>query len=212
MTYRNPKTAPGEKPCIYRTCARASILQKHNPKNTSKGDAMRKIAMLAGLLICLAILNAILARAEAGQLKPRHELQAKVTAVHDGDTFWAEIKTPLCGWVLRKVRLTGGVDCPEAKQPWGKEASARTAQLVLGKEVLLVVAGQSWGRPVCQVILPDGRDLGRLLVAEGHAWADRRYTKGPELPRLQAEAKAARRGLWQAKNPIEPRKWRKGER
>lgn len=190
----------------------APHLQKVNPKNNCKGSAMKKLAILTGALICLLILNSLVAVAEAGTVQAQAVLKAKVESVRDGDTFTALIQTPLNGKVQRKIRLSDGVDCPEADQPWGKEATTRTTELVLGKKVLLIVHGQSWGRPTCRVMLPDGRDLGKLLVIEGHAWADPRYTKGPELKRLEQGARAARRGLWQADDPIEPWKWRKRKR
>jgi micrococcal nuclease len=46
-------------------------------------------------------------------------------------------------------------------------------------------------------MLPDGRSLNHELVAAGMAWWYRQYAKDDvSLAKLEAEAKAAKRGLW----------------
>ena len=66
-------------------------------------------------------------------------------------------------------------------------------------------------RLVADVILPDGRNLNRELVRAGLAWWYRRYAPhDAELEALEAEARAARRGLWADPHPVPPWEWRRG--
>jgi micrococcal nuclease len=70
--------------------------------------------------------------------------------------------------------------------------------LAFGKTVRIVPRDTDrYGRTVAEVILPDGRSLNREMVREGLAWWYREYTPhDAELARLEAKARAARRGLW----------------
>ena len=57
-----------------------------------------------------------------------------------------------------------------------------------------------------------GRDAGADMVSSGMAWVfDRYVTPGDSYLRgLQADARAARSGLWSDPAPIEPWAWRRG--
>ena len=65
-----------------------------------------------------------------------------------------------------------------------------------------------------------GRSIGVVTVAgvnveaeqvrRGLAWVYRHYSDDARLLALEAEAKAARRGLWAEANPIPPWEWRHG--
>ncbi|MCE9586008.1 thermonuclease family protein [Candidatus Uhrbacteria bacterium] len=125
----------------------------------------------------------------------------------DGDT----IEVLLDGSAVNvKVRLLG-IDTPESVDPrkpvqcFGKEASKHTAELVEGKRVRLDADPKAdevdkYGRLLRNVILSDGIDLNAELVADGYAHAYLSYPldarRKAELTRLQEEAKAAQRGLW----------------
>src|SRR5216684_2533057 len=61
-----------------------------------------------------------------------------------------------------------------------------------------------YGRTVADVILPDSRVLNRELGAAGLAWWYRQYSKDESLGKLEAEAKATRRGLWADRDPSRP--------
>ena len=56
------------------------------------------------------------------------------------------------------------------------------------------------------------RDAGADMVSSGMAWVfDRYVTPGDSYLRgLQADARAARSGLWSDPAPIEPWAWRRG--
>ncbi|HUT05011.1 MAG TPA: thermonuclease family protein [bacterium] len=64
---------------------------------------------------------------------------------------------------------------------------------------------------VADVILIDGRDLSRMLVASGHAWWYREYVPNDKvLELLENESRKAKRGLWADLSPIPPWEFRHG--
>jgi micrococcal nuclease len=68
-----------------------------------------------------------------------------------------------------------------------------------------------YGRMVGEVILPDGRSLNREMVRQGCAcWYSRYAPHDDELARLEAEARAAHRGLRSQPGAVPPSEWRKG--
>ena len=132
-----------------------------------------------------------------------------VVAVTDGDTI-----TVLRATTLVKVRLAG-IDTPEKTQPWGEQALVFTENLVLMHTVTVTGATTDrYGRLIGTVhFLCDGRNLSYELVRAGLAWWYRAYApKDTTLAQLEAEARAAGRGLWAHSNPIAPWAWRKGRR
>jgi micrococcal nuclease len=137
------------------------------------------------------------------------EFSGRVSKVPDGDTQHViSGERPPC-----KVRLYG-VDCPERKQPYGPAARAFAQGFVAGRTVTVDAQPKvgRYGRIIGKIMV-DGKSLGRELTRAGYAWHYARYApQDIVLARLQAEAKAARRGLWKAKNPIAPWEWRKGKR
>ena len=132
------------------------------------------------------------------------EFSGKVIGVTDGDTL-----TVLRGRSPVKIRLQG-IDCPESGQDFGSRAKSLTSELSFGQAVKVQGHGlDRYGRTVADVILPDGRSLNQELVREGVAWWFRKYAPHDStLSRLEAEARAAKRGLWSQPNPIPPWEWR----
>lgn len=131
----------------------------------------------------------------------------KVVGISDGDTL-----TVLKDRKQVKIRLHG-IDAPESSQDFGSRAKQAASDLAFGKSVTILPRDTDrYGRTVADVLLPDGRSLNREMVREGMAWWYREYAPHDrELERLEAEARAAHRGLWGQSNPIPPWDWRKGE-
>lgn len=144
----------------------------------------------------LAALTLLLATAAAA------ETPEAVVSVHDGDTL------TLASGV--RVRLFG-IDAPELDQPYGTAARDALAAMVNGRVVRVVEhATDRYGRQVGDVVL-DGVSVNRHLVADGAAWCYTRYLPpGDDCPRIEAEARAARRGLWALPDPVPPWTWRAG--
>ncbi len=133
------------------------------------------------------------------------DVVTRVVAVTDGDTM--RIDPPVNG--LSELRLAG-IDAAKAplgrpaNRPWplGDEARAALAALTRDTSIRLAFAGQRtdrYRRLVDQVYRADGRWLqGELLeagLARVHTSLDNREMAG-EMLSIEAEARAARRGLW----------------
>jgi endonuclease YncB( thermonuclease family) len=148
----------------------------------------------------------LLAAALAQPLPPA--FQARVVSITDGDTL-----TVLHNRQQIRIRLYG-VDCPEPGQPFHTRATQRTAALAHGKNVTVrPQSNDRYGRIVAWIVLPDGRTLNEVLLAEGLAWHYRRYApRETRLASLEQDARDARRGLWQDPDPIPPWEWRRASR
>lgn len=93
------------------------------------------------------------------------EFSGEVVGIADGDT----IKVMHDGRP-EKIRLFG-IDCPEKGQAFGNKAKQFSSELAFGKTVTVQEHGlDKYGRTIGVVILPDGRNLNRELVAAGLAW------------------------------------------
>ena len=168
----------------------------------------KKSIAVAALIVALA------GPAAAGYQMAQYEGYA--LSAHDGDTLRVGLDTLVCGQVVRNIRLADGVDAPELDQPMGHEAAERLRELVANKQLVLEVYGRSFDRLVADVrILPGGESLGETLVREGLAQVDPRHAKkNSPLWKIQAEAKAERRGLWggSEKDQTSPWIWRKNRK
>jgi endonuclease YncB( thermonuclease family) len=133
------------------------------------------------------------------------QFTGKVVGISDGDTISVLRESKAV-----KVRLYG-IDAPEKAQAFGTKARQFTAALVFQKDVTVIVhATDRYGRIVGEVLLPDGRSLSQELVKAGMAWWYKPYAaKDTTLAQLEAEARAAQRGLWADAHPIPPWAWRK---
>jgi endonuclease YncB( thermonuclease family) len=134
---------------------------------------------------------------------------ATVVGVADGDTLT----------VLRDDRTTErvrlhGIDAPERGQPFSDRARQFTATLAAGQRVRVEPTDRDrHGRLVAELVLPDGRQLTHAVVEAGYAWWFRRFAPADTtLARLEAEARAARRGLWADRRPVPPWEWRAARR
>ncbi|MGN7468760.1 thermonuclease family protein [Brevibacillus sp. SAFN-007a] len=148
-------------------------------------------------LFALALLLA--ACSASGQPQPNGEMTATVKRVVDGDTF--ELASG------EKVRMIG-VDTPETVkpnhpvEPYGKEASNYTKQLLTGKKVTLkfdVEPYDKYQRLLAYVYMEDGTFVNEKLVRDGYA---RIMTIPPNVAKAdlflaaEREAREANRGLW----------------
>lgn len=131
-----------------------------------------------------------------------------VVGISDGDT----ITVLRNGREQVKIRLYG-IDCPEKRQAWGSRATQATGRLCAGKVVDVQETDiDRYGRTVAIIMLPDGRTLQEVLVAEGMAWVWPRYCKLPvcrEWSEIEVKAREGRAGLWRDAKPIPPWEWRR---
>jgi endonuclease YncB( thermonuclease family) len=134
----------------------------------------------------VALATAIAVAASAGSF-----FDARVLRIVDGDTL--EVVT--AGGDHQRIRLAD-IDAPERGQPWSRRAREALTARVAGKPVRINrVATDVYGRTVGEVYADDVC-VGCELVREGHAWAYRGHEPDPLMLELEAEARAAGRGLW----------------
>ena len=127
------------------------------------------------------------------------EFRADVFRVIDGDTL--EVRHH---GRSERVRVEG-IDCPELKQPYGKEAKRAVMALVIGSPVTMKTYGRSRdGALRADVFLGNGRRLSQILLEEGLAW--KVATEDSHGDDLEEGARYAKRGLWADHNPTPP--WR----
>lgn len=123
----------------------------------------------------------------------------------DGDTFTCRYGA---GETAR-VRVLG-IDCPETRQNYGREAGDLGRRLINNQTVTLHVATTDrYGRVVADVVMPNGQSFGEAMLAAGAAWHYKAYDKRPRLAQLELEAKQEKRGLWQFARPQPPWDYRK---
>ncbi|MFC1876501.1 thermonuclease family protein [Thermodesulfobacteriota bacterium] len=153
---------------------------------------MRPLQRITLYLIILLILPSLLSAWEG-----------KVVSVTDGDT----IKV-LQNGIQVKIRLAS-IDCPEKGQPYGQAARKFTAKLVAGKVAeVWPTDTDRYGRTVAFVFV-GSTDLNKELLKAGLAWHYKRYSRDPELAKLEFEAREQKVGLWKEPGAIAPWEWRK---
>ena len=110
-----------------------------------------------------------------------------------------------------KPKIGSRILCDKAALLSGEHSE--TLRDLIGKRQVTVTWTQAdqYGRPVVQAEA-DGVNVNAEQVRRGFAWAWPRYTTDPRLLDWQAEARAARRGLWADPNPVEPWVWRQVHR
>jgi endonuclease YncB( thermonuclease family) len=134
--------------------------------------------------------------------------EARVVGIVDGD----KLDVLRTDRHAERVRLQG-IDAPERGQPYGIQAKQALAELVAGATVTVLPAGRDRaGRLLADLQLPDGRSVTAELVRQGMAWLFRKYSQDPTLAALEAEARGARRGLWEDRRPVPPWEWRAAQR
>jgi len=101
------------------------------------------------------------------------------------------------------------IDCPELKQPYGKQAKLATAAYVGNREVVVrALKRDRQGRTTAEILLQDGRNIGHELVKEGLAWSRPGSSEGQSLVDIEQLARAEGKGLWSEPNPVPPWKWK----
>lgn len=131
------------------------------------------------------------------------DFPASVVTVHEGDrlTIRHDGRT--------ETIYLKDIDCPELKQPYGKQAKHATSAYVGNRDV--VVRGltrDKQGRVSAEVLLHDGRNVGRELLKEGLAWWRRSASSNADFEVLEELARASGKGLWADSNPVPPWKWK----
>ena len=126
----------------------------------------------------------------------------RVVGVQDGDTV-------TCLDDLNQQRKIGlaDIDAPEITQDYGKASREALAGMVFGRTVEVVDgAAAATGGPTARLFV-DGLDVSRQMIATGNAWQDP-SSQDRALGTDQAQAKAAKLGLWADPAPTPPWQYR----
>ena len=127
-----------------------------------------------------------------------------VVHVTDGDTVYVRAGP---GPAVA-VRLLG-MDAPEICQAGGLASRDALREWVLHQSVTVEGSGQdSYGRELARLSV-QGQDVGRALVAQGHAWSDRQGQQAGLYAPEQRQARQDRRGLFAQAQPETPSAFRR---
>jgi endonuclease YncB( thermonuclease family) len=134
------------------------------------------------------------------------ELICTVKSVYDGDTLTAS-----CPEGEVKVRMFG-IDAPEmGQEPWGDRSREALRGLLPRRDSvrLRVMDQDRYGRVVAQVVAGES-DVGLEMVRQGRAVMYEQYNDSLAYRQAQAEAKQARRGIWEKSGgQQDPATWRR---
>lgn len=156
---------------------------------------MQKISTCLSLLLILTFLAG---PAEARKKKKQQvqKMSGIVQSCHDGDTCRVLVNDKSL-----KIRFFG-IDTPELKQKYGKEALAFTESKIKNKQVELECEGTSYDRLTCTIFL-EGRNINREIVLNGWAYDSTKYSKGMYAPDVET-AKAQHLGMWKEADLVSP--------
>ncbi|MBX7491221.1 thermonuclease family protein [Helicobacter turcicus] len=162
-----------------------------------------KAKRLNAILLCVFILFAIVHfyKNDFGD----KQISAKVSRVIDGDTIEFLNKQEN---KIYKLRLFG-IDAPESKQSYGRESKEYLEHLVQDKEVRILLKDKDKYQRLVGIIFLRNKDINKELVRVGLAHSYKDFS----LRYLSSEhyAKANKLGLWQEKNVILPKDFRKNK-
>lgn len=167
------------------------------------------LALASLLLIGCEQVASVISQTRAGQEAPAVSFSGRVVGITDGDTI-----TVLDELNQQHTIRLAEIDAPERGQPWGDRARQGLSALVFGKSVSVQQTDTDrYGRVVARVF-SDGRDVNRVMVEEGSAWAYREYLTDDTLIATEARARQGRAGLWSMSDTqtVAPWEWRKGVR
>ncbi len=132
-------------------------------------------------------------------------VEGKVKIVDDGDTLIVETKDGN----LYTVRMQG-IDAPEEKQDFGAKSQKKLSDLILGKDVTVIVRKKDSLNRYIGTVYAGGADINLKQIEAGLAWHFKKYGYEQTVEnqkiyeRVEQQARTEKRGLWKDKNPVEP--------
>ncbi len=133
-----------------------------------------------------------------------NKLDARVIAVHDGNTLTIETADG-----EKYEVLLFGIDSPELGQAHGKNAKLFLEKMVLKKKVTVDFHGKDRkGKRIAVILLKNEDDPRVELLKEGLAWTVERNAP-QELEPYIRWARAKKKGLWEEETPTPPWQYRR---
>lgn len=131
-------------------------------------------------------------------------LQGRVVGVADGDT----LTILAAGNNRHRIRLAE-IDAPESGQAFGRRSKQLLSDLCFGVDAAVRIEDIDRYQRVVGRVYCRGADANAELVEAGLAWVYTRYARDRQLFALEAQARAARRGLWADPEPVAPWDYRR---
>jgi endonuclease YncB( thermonuclease family) len=133
------------------------------------------------------------------------QIKGKIIAVKDGDTVVA-LLTDKTQEILRLAE----VDCPENRQPFGKNAKQFTSSQVFGKNIQFYrISTDRYRRTVAKIFYDNDKYLSREIIKAGYGWWYYKASKNFKLKDDETLARNKKLGLWSDKNAVAPWDFRK---
>lgn len=149
----------------------------------------------------MALVSALFAAAGAAA---DESFEGKIKRVIDGDTLLVADNKE----TVHEVQLEG-IDAPEIKQDYGKQASDALTKLVQEKSLKITWASKdTYGRLLGQVHVGDVH-INTEMLKMGMAWHFKRYNQSEGLAKAEAVAKSMKKGLWSKETALAPWDYRK---
>ncbi len=132
------------------------------------------------------------------------QISGLVVGVSDGDTLTLLDKSN----TQHKIRLSA-IDAPESGQAFRRGAKAALSNLCYKRPAVADVVDIDRYRRQVATVYCDGIDTSAAMVRLGYAWVFTKYAAHrPDLPAIQNDAQAHRRGLWIDETAVPPWEWR----
>ena len=141
------------------------------------------------------------------QSKTEKSIEGKTKKVIDGDSL---IIVDAEGQES-EIQLDG-IDAPEFKQKFGKDATKELEKLVANKKVTVKWTAKDNYERILGKVYVDETFVNLEMIKKGAAWHFKRYNKDEELAKAEEEAKTSKLGLWKDDAPEAPWDYRKNNR
>ncbi|TLD95398.1 thermonuclease family protein [Helicobacter jaachi] len=139
-------------------------------------------------------------------LSASQRLQGTIIKVADGDTLTLQNNENQ----KIKIRLYG-IDAPESKQSYGKEAKDFLLTLCpLKSQAQVMLKDTDKYQRIVGIVFCNDIDVNAQLVKNGYAWAYDGYSLAYKHYEIQAKLES--KGLWSEPNPIRPSDFRKDKK
>lgn len=133
------------------------------------------------------------------------QITAKIVAIKDGDTVVALLDNK-----TQEILRLADVDCPENRQPFGKNAKQFTSSQVFGKNIIFYRVGKDrYRRTIAKIFYDNEKYLSAEIIKAGFGWWYYKASKNFKLKDVEILAKKKKLGLWSDKNAIAPWDFRK---
>lgn len=132
-------------------------------------------------------------------------LEGKVNTVYEGDTIDIQAKDGKT-YLIKMLYI----DAPDESQNYSVDSKKKLSDLILGKDVTVVVRRLDSNDRYLGTVYFDERDVNLSQVENGMAWHFKQseYEQSADDQKLYAQAeqkaRAKNKGLWKDKNPVSP--------